>query len=136
MSQEALKATAVRNCLDAAEARRPYKAIRTLIVATTPPGGSWIVEARKGAVTRSIIWNGQEVALVNPRGDLTDSVEGRIAMAMRALPVFDMAMRAIIVLAESEQNVELIRELATSVIAHVEEPAPRIPDPDGDDDDA
>lgn len=113
-----------------AEGRRPYKASPGIIEEITPTGGKWTCEAEVGAVTRSIMWNGREVALVNPRGDIDDTTEGQIAMAMRALPVMDATLRAIIVLAEKAENLELIQKVAESVIAFVEVEAPKIEEPE------
>lgn len=113
-----------------AQQRRPYKLDAEIIRWAMPSGGEWRCEARPGAVTRSIMWMGTEVALVNPQGQLDDRTEGNIAMALRATTIMDASLRAIIVLAESADNLPLIRELATSIIAFVEQPAPRIREPE------
>jgi hypothetical protein len=81
-------------------------------------------------VTRSIEWRGREVALVNPYGDIDDGTEGQITMALRSLPLLDYAMRTILVLAEDSNNIALIREIAETAVAVIEEPAPAIPEPD------
>ena len=111
-----------------AQKRRPYLADDAIIKAIIPPGGDWECVATSGSVVRSIMWGSKEVALVNARGDLDDVTEGHIAMALRAAPAFDAAMRAILVLAESADNLWLIRQMAESVIAFVEMPAPRVVD--------
>ena len=80
--------------------------------ALVPDGGDWECVAPDGAITRSIIWRGLEVALINPRGDLDDTTEGRIAMGMRATPVMDKALRAICVLANMPDSTALIRSIA------------------------
>jgi hypothetical protein len=108
-----------------AEKRRPYAAAPALVARAIPVGGEWECVAPDGAISRSILWNGREVALVNPRGDIDDETEGQIAMAMAALPLLDATIRTILVLAESADNLPLIRELAAGVIVHVERPAPR-----------
>jgi hypothetical protein len=122
----------IRRAFYDAERRRPYAASDEVVASITPGGGDWQCVARDGCITRSIFWNGREVALVNPAGDLDDSTEGQIAMAMRALPTMDAAIRAIIVLAESDANLTLIRDLAVSVVEFVERPAPRIREPEED----
>ena len=120
----------VRRAYVDAQRRRPYAASDDVVAAITPGGGDWQCVATDGCITRSIFWNGREVALMNPRGDLDDGTEGQIAMAARALPTMDAALRAIIVLAESDGNLTLIRDLAVSVIEFVERPAPRIKEPE------
>lgn len=102
------------------------KAIQTALV---PDGGDWQCVAPEGAITRTILWRGTEVALMNPRGDLLDSTEGAIAMGMRATPVMDKALRAIFVLAEKPENLDLIRRAARAAIDYVEQPAPRLVEP-------
>lgn len=124
------RADLVRKAFFTAQDRRPYKFNEALIAAATPPGGSWRCEVFKDAVTRSVTWRGIEVALMNPTGALDDETEGQIAMAARALPILDAAIRSIIVLAEDASNATLIRELAESVIVHVEMPAPKVPEPE------
>jgi hypothetical protein len=119
-------ANAIRQAFFAAQSRRPYSQDEAIVNAATPPGGEWTCAAEEGTVTRSIVWGGREVALVNPRGDIDDETEGQIAMAMRALPLMDAALRAIIVLAEDAANLALVRTLAVSCIAFVEMPAPRL----------
>jgi hypothetical protein len=113
-----------------AQDRRPYKLDADLSVALTPPGGEWTATAEPGSVTRSIEWRGREVALVNPYGDIDDGTEGQITMALRSLPLLDYAMRTILVLAEDSNNIALIREIAETAVAVIEEPAPAIPEPD------
>jgi hypothetical protein len=113
-----------------AQDRRPYRLDTSLSAALTPPGGEWIATAAPGSVTRSIEWRGRDVALVNPRGDIDDETEGQITMALRALPLLDCAMRTILVLAENGNNIALIREIAETAVAVIEEPAPAIPEPE------
>jgi hypothetical protein len=120
----------IRSAFYEAEKARPYKMNPEIIKATTPPGGDWTCVAPEGAICRSVVWGRQEVAYVNPSGDIGDVVEGQIAMAMRALPTMDAALRAIIVLAGNPANAPLIAELAESVIAFVELPAPAIKQPE------
>lgn len=109
--------------------------------ALAPPGGDWQCIAATGAITRSIIWRRQEVALINPRGDLDDSTEGDIAMGIRATPIMDTALRIIFSLALGigDGNEEdwaneriLIGEIARAAIDYVEQPAPAIVEPDED----
>lgn len=124
----------IRRAYYDAESRRPYVGDPAIVAAAIPPGGDWDCVAEPGAITRSIVWRGREVATVNPRGDLDDQVEGQIAMAMRALPAMDAALRSIMVLAENANNLALIRELAVSAVAFIEIPAPSCrPEPDEDD---
>ena len=108
---------------------------KTIQGALVPPGGDWSCVALDGAVTRSIIWNGTEVALVNPRGDMVDHIEGQIAMGMRATPVMDRALRVISVLASDAENLDLIRRIARAAVDLVEQPAPAIVEPDESDED-
>jgi len=129
-----LNAGTVREAFYAAQSHRPYKLNPDLVKAATPPGGDWHAVALPGAICRSVIWGKIEVAHMNPRGDLDDATEADITMAARALPVMDAALRAIIVLSEKPENGALIRELAASVIAYVEMPAPRISEPDDEED--
>ncbi len=107
------------------------EAIRAALV---PSGGDWQCIVADGAITRSIVWRGTEVALVNPRGDLVDSTEGQIAMGLCATPVMDRALRVIAVLAKDAANLELIARVASSAIDYVERPAPRVPEPEDDED--
>lgn len=104
---------------------RPFanKAIQAALV---PGGGDWQCVAPRGAITRTIVWRGAEVALINPRGDLGDTTEGDIAMGMRATPVMDKALRSIFILAKDAGNLELIGAIARAAIDYVEQPAPRI----------
>jgi hypothetical protein len=117
-----------------AQRRRPYKANDVLVAAATPGGGNWECVAPEGCITRSIMWNGLELALMNPRGDLDDTAEGQIAMAARALPLMDASLRSIIVLAESADNLDTIRALAVAAIEFIERPAPRVKEPEDDED--
>ena len=103
------------------------KAIQAALI---PPGGDWRCVVLPAAVTRSIIWNGTEVALVNPGGDLRDSTEGEVAMGIRATPAMDRALRVISGLASNPENLDLIGRIARAAIDYVEQPAPTIADPD------
>lgn len=106
--------------------------------ALIPRGGDWTCIAREGDITRRVMWRSTEVALINPRGDLADQTEGQIAMAIRAMPMLDKALRAIWILAKDPANSELIGQMARAAIDYVEQPAPRIADSDDeehDDDD-
>lgn len=123
----------IRDAFHGAHTRRPYQPDAALVAAVTPPGGEWRVEVHEGAITRSVMWCGTEVALVNPRGNLNDMVEGDIAMALRAAPLMDAALRCILVLAEDASNLPLIRDIAIASVAFIEMPAPPVPEPDEDD---
>lgn len=102
--------------------------------ALTPGGGDWSCVAAKGAITRSVFWNATEVALINPSGDLGDGLEGQIAMAFRACPVMDKALRVIFILANKPENSDLIRRIARAAIGAVEQPAPSLtPDEEEED---
>ena len=103
------------------------KAIQAALI---PPGGDWQCVAEDGAITRSIVWNRTEVALINPRGDLRDQTEGRIAMGIRATPVMDRALRVIFVLAREAENLDLIGRIARAAIDYVERPAPPVHEPE------
>lgn len=122
----------------------PDKEIQAALV---PAGGDWQCRAEDGAVTRSIFWRGVEVALINPRGDLHDFTEGEVAMGIRATPIMDKALRAIWALTTHNDDpdptsdavtLELIGKIARAAIAAVEQPAPRIfePEEEPDDEDA
>lgn len=122
----------VRSAFYGAQAKRPYKAVPSLIEAATPPGGSW--NATRDDDDRLVVmWGGREVARITYSGLEADE----IAMACRALPVMDAALRAIISLASEPLGDPLIRDLATSVIAYVEQPAPpsQVPDDNEEEDD-
>jgi hypothetical protein len=97
--------------------------------ALVPPGGDWRCVAPEGAITRSIVWQGMEVALVNPRGDMLDRLEGEIAMGLTATPIMDRALRVILVLANDPANADLIGKIACAAIHYVERPAPDIQEP-------
>lgn len=125
-------AAMIRAAYFEAERRCPYAANDEIVKAATPGGGDWECVAPDGCITRSIKWSGREVALMNPSGDLDDSTESQIAMAVRALPTMDCALRTIIVLAEDAGNLALIRDIAVSVIEFVERPAPALKEPDED----
>src|ERR1700679_1726807 len=113
----------IKEAFWAAQDRRPYKQDAEIVEAMVPDGGNWECVAGEGSITRSIKWGHTEVALMNPRGDLGDIVEGQIAMAFRALPVMDQALRSILLLAENADNLPMIREMAESCIAYIEMPA-------------
>lgn len=108
---------------------RPFanKAIQAALI---PAGGDWQCVSPEGAITRTIVWNRTEVALINPRGDLGDTTEGDIAMGMRATPLLDKAMRAISILAKDPANAPLIERIARAAVDYIEQPAPRIIEPD------
>jgi|HubBroStandDraft_1064217.scaffolds.fasta_scaffold151801_2 hypothetical protein len=128
----------VRRAFYDAQKRRPYAMDAKIVEASTPSGGDWRCVAEPGAISRSIMWRGTEVAHVNPRGQLDDATEGQIAMAIAAVPALDAGMRAILVLAEDAENLLAIRELATSLVAFIEIDAPKMNRPgaeDGDDPD-
>lgn len=118
-----------------AQKRRPYAVDKEIIAAVTPAGGDWTCEAKDGAICRSVVWGRTEVALVNPRNQLSDGTEGDIAMGLRAMPICDMALRTIMVLAEDPANAPLISKIAHSVIAYIELPAPKIARPTDEQDD-
>jgi hypothetical protein len=104
-----------------------------IVTALVPPGGDWRCVAEEGAVSRSIVWNGIEIALVNPRGDMRDYLEGQIAMGLSATPVMDRALRVIWALSKDAANLELIGKIARAAVHCVELPAPRLPEPESDD---
>lgn len=108
---------------------------KTLQAALVPPGGNWRCIAEQGATTRSIVWNEMEVALVNPRGDFLDHLEGELAMGIRATPIMDKALRVIFVLARDPANLDLIGRIARAAIDYVEQPAPAMPEPDEEEED-
>lgn len=101
-----------------------------LLRAIIPAGGEWTCVAREGAITRSVVWNGTEVCLVNPDGTLGDSTEGHIAMGLRATPALDKAMRSIFMLADDPANLDLIKRIARAAIVYIEMPAPQFPETD------
>lgn len=105
---------------------------KEVVKAIVPPGGEWRCVVEPGAITRSVVWNQTEVCLVNARGDLNDTSEGQIAMALRATPAMDMALRAIYSLAGKPENLELIQDVARAAIAYVEMDAPPVREPDED----
>lgn len=106
---------------------RPFadKAIQAALI---PAGGDWQCVAPAGAINRSILWHTTEVALVNPRGDLSDRTESEIAMGLRATPIMDKALRCIFVLAMNRENLDLIGRIARAAIDFVEQPAPMFPE--------
>lgn len=114
------------------QSRRPYMVDQIILKAVIPPGGDWRCEARNGAICRSIIWNHIEVAYMNPSGDLDDTTEGQIAMATRSLPAMDAALRIIGALAADPANLSLIARVADTIVAYLEQPAPRVRTPDED----
>jgi hypothetical protein len=107
------------------------KAVQAALI---PPGGNWRCIVKQGAITRSIGWNDVEVALVNPRGDMLDCLEGQIAMGIRATPIMDRALRVIFILAGDPSNLDLIGRIARAAIDYVEQPAPAIPEPEEEED--
>ena len=100
--------------------------------ALVPHGGDWQCTAREGAITRLIEWNGREVALVNPRGDLDDRTEGQIAMGLCATPALDKALRVIYVLASDPDNSDLIGRIARAAVCYIERDPPVIREPADD----
>ena len=124
----------IRTAFYDADNRRPYKMNADAIKEVTPPGGDWKCVAFDGSIRRSVTWGRIVVANLNPNGGIDSTTEGQIAMAIRALPLMDAALRSIIVLAGNPANLPIIAELAESVIAYVEMPAPRIKESDEDGD--
>lgn len=111
---------------------RPF-ANKTIQRALIPSGGDWQCVAEDGAITRKVVWGDTEVALVNPRGDLLDHIEGQIAMALRAAPLADKALRVISILAKDPANAALIERVARAAVDYIEQPAPCIVEPEDDD---
>jgi hypothetical protein len=103
--------------------------------ALVPPGGDWQCVAPEGAIMRSIVWHEMEVALVNPRGDMLDHLEGEIAMGLCATPIMDRALRVISILANDPDNSDLIRRIARAAVDYVERRAPDIQEPEDEEDD-
>lgn len=103
--------------------------------ALVPPGGDWRCVAPEGAITRSIVWHEIEVALVNARGDMSDRLEGEIAMGLTATPIMDRALRVISILANDPANAPLIGQIARAAVACIERPAPAIHEPEEEDED-
>jgi hypothetical protein len=118
------EAETIRRAFSDATGMRPYKIDDVILKAVIPAGGDWTCEADPGAISYSIRFAGIEAALVNPDGAIDDQTEGQIAMAMRALPAMDCALRAIMALASDVSNVATIAKIAETVIAYVEMPAP------------
>ncbi|MDE2101586.1 MAG: hypothetical protein KGL39_30350 [Patescibacteria group bacterium] len=119
--------TIVRAFYDA-QSRRPYLPDAALVQAATPRGGEWTVVADAEKMRHQIMWNGVRVAGVDPDGSLGRWTSADIASALGAAPTMDCALRVIIVLAENGEHLDLIRRLAVAVVAHIERPAPRLPD--------
>jgi hypothetical protein len=119
----------------AAEKLRPYKSDSVILNAITPAGGEWDCVVETGAICRSIVWRGQEVCIVNARGDLDDETEGQIAMALRAAPILDKALRVILNIVTGDFDaisIELIRRIAETAISVIEMPAPSTTEPKDD----
>ena len=112
---------------------RPFanKAIQRALI---PSGGDWQCVTPEGAITRSIVWGQIEVALVNPRGDLGDATVGQIAMALRAAPLMDKALRSISILAKDPTNSALVERIARAAVDYIEQPAPRFVEPEDEED--
>jgi hypothetical protein len=127
-------AQAIRTAWYGNQKLRPFKSDPDVLAAITPPGGEWVAVAEDGAITRSVRWRGTEVCLVNPAGDIDDATEGQIAMALRATPVLDTALRVIQSLAADPENAALIAKVAETAIAYIETPAPRLKEPEDDPD--
>lgn len=126
----------VRRAYDEANSKRPFKRDEALVNMITPDGGRWICVAAAGAITRTVVFNGKEVAHVNPAGDFDDESEAHVAMAIRALPQMDAALRSILVMSDNPDNLPLIKRLAAAVIEYVERPAPEILERDEDESDS
>ena len=103
---------------------RPHRSKPDVLQAITPPGGEWQAVAKQGAITRSVVWRGLEVAQVNPAGTFDDLTEGQITMGIRATPVLDAALRTILTLARDGADPALIASIAETAIAYIEMPAP------------
>lgn len=125
----------IMNAFRHAQSRRPYTIDASLLDGMIPPGGEWTCEVSEGHVTRMIAWGGAEVALLNPKGDLGDATEGDIAMGLRAMPMVDCVLRAIMVLAEDPANLDLIRRVCCTAVAYIEQPAPLFPETEEDEGD-
>lgn len=106
---------------------------RNIMAALVPHGGDWECVYPRGAATRSIVWNGTEVAIINPQGALLDSVEGDIAMGMRACPIMDKALRVIFSLAGDPANLDLIKRVARAGYGAAELSPPPLLDPHPED---
>jgi hypothetical protein len=128
-------AQAIRTAWYGNQKLRPFKSDPDVLAAITPPGGEWVAIAEDGAITRMVKWGATEVCLVNPAGDIDDATEGQIAMALRATPVLDTALRVIQLLAADPENAALIAKVAETAIAYIETPAPRLKEPDDEPDD-
>jgi hypothetical protein len=101
--------------------------------ALVPPGGDWQCVVADGAMTRSIVWQHMEVAIVNARGDMGDSLEGDIAMGLTATPVLDRALRVISILANDPANAPLIGQISRAAVAYIERPASAVYEPEEED---
>ena len=102
--------------------------------ALVPPGGDWRCVASDGAATRSIVWQEMLVALVNPRRDMLDRLEGEIAMGIRAAPIMDRALRVIFILAGDPTNLNLISRIARAAVDYAEQPGPPVHEPEENED--
>lgn len=122
----------IRDAWLAHQRRRPYRSDEEVLRAITPPGGEWEAKFPEGAITRQVVWNAIEVALVNPSGSLDDSTEGQIAMGLRATPVLDTALRVIHELSDNPDNLPLIARIAETAVAYIEASPPSAPDTDDD----
>jgi hypothetical protein len=123
-------AQAIRTAWYGNQKLRPFKSDADVLAAITPPGGEWVAVAEDGAITRKVRWRGIEVCQVNPLGEIDDATEGQIAMGLRATPVLDTALRAIMTLAANPENAPLIAKVAETAIAYIEAPAPRLKEPE------
>lgn len=91
-----------------------------------PPDGAWECAYLPHAACRSIVVNDNEIALVNPQGTMLDGLEAEVAMALRAAPVMDKALRVIFALAcrGGDNHRFLIQRIARAAITTAELPAP------------
>jgi hypothetical protein len=102
-----------------------------------PSGGKWTVAAAPGAPTRSIWFGEIEVATINPRGDVSDEREGRVAMGIAATPALTTALDRILDLARSTKDdptgvLAKIGAVAHAALGYARRPAPAIPELDDD----
>ena len=126
----------IRRAFLDAQSRRPYRLDAEIVAAATPLGGEWFVIADVEKMRHQVMWHHARVADVDPDGRLDRRTSADIAMALGATPTMDCALRVIIVLAESGENLALIRTIAESVIAYIERPAPKLPTPPEETDEA
>lgn len=58
-------------------------------------GTDWTIEIEPGDITRRIMWQSKEVALVNPRGDFTDDTEKDLAIGIAHAAKMHMFLRGL-----------------------------------------